>query len=154
MIPAKVEVEEHHIGVYAGKKDGRVIKAPHPRALLHGSAVSPSLTAALMNGKYVNVVPLYHLEQEFTRYGLAIISHNIADWMIRLGEELLAYETPVLVNRYERPAGSKSYMWLYRSGHLHRDKQIVLYDYQKTRNSSHLKEFLKNYSGICVTNGY
>ena len=34
-VPAKVEVEEHHIGVYADKKDGHMVKAEHPRGLLH-----------------------------------------------------------------------------------------------------------------------
>ena len=33
-------------------------------------------------------------------------------------------------------------------------KQIILYEYQKTRNASHPREFLKDYSGICVTDGY
>ena len=172
LIPAKVEVEEHHIGVYASKADGHMVKAPHPKALLHGSAVSPSIAAAVMNGKYVNAVPLYRLEQEFTRYGLSITRQNMANWMIRLGEEYLAVlydylheklydyhviqadETPVLVKHDGRPAGSKSYMWVYRTGHLYQDKQIVLYDYHKTRNSSHPKAFLKDYSGICVTDGY
>ena len=65
-----------------------------------------------------------------------------------------ADETPVLVNRDGGSAGSKSYMWVYRSGHLYTDKQIVLYDYHKTRNCSHPREFLCNYSGICVTDGY
>ena len=45
-------------------------------------------------------------------------------------------------------------MWVYRSGYLYEDRQIVLYEYQKTRNASHPREFLKNYSGICVTDGY
>lgn len=171
-IPAKVEIDEHHVGVYASKTDGRIIKADHPKALLHGSLVSPTIAAAIMNGKYVNAVPLYRLEQEFSRYGLAITRQNMANWMIRLGESYLAVlydylhkklydyhviqadETPVLVNHDGRSAGSKSYMWVYRSGHLYTDKQIVLYDYHKTRNSSHPREFLSNYSGICVTDGY
>lgn len=170
--PAKIEVDEHHVGVYAGKADGRMIKAAHPKALLHGSLVSPSIAAAIMNGKYVNAVPLYRLEQEFLRYGLTIPRKNMANWMIRLGEEYLAVlydhlhrklydyhviqadETPVLVNRDGRPAGSKSWMWVYRSGHMYADKQIVLYDYHETRNSSHPREFLKDYTGICVTDGY
>ena len=170
--PAKVEVDEHHVGVYASKTDGHMVKADHPKTLLHGSLVSPSLAAAIMNGKYVNAVPLYRLEQEFTRYGLTIPRKNMANWMIRLGEEYLAIlydylhqklydyhviqadETPVLVNRDGRPAGSKSYMWVYRSGHMYTDKQIVLYDYHETRNSSHPREFLKDYNGICVTDGY
>lgn len=163
-IPAKVEIDEHHVGVYASKTDDRIIKADHPKALLHGSLVSPTIAAAIMNGKYVNAVPLYRLEQEFSRYGLAITRQNMANWMIRLGESYLAVlydylhkklydyhviqadETPVLVNHDGRSAGSKSYMWVYRSGHLYTDKQIVLYDYHKTRNSSHPREFLSNYS--------
>lgn len=171
-IPAKVEIDEHHVGVYASKKDGRILKADHPKALLHGSLVSPTIAAAIMNGKYVNAVPLYRLEQEFSRYGLTITRQNMANWMIRLGESYLAVlydylhqklydyhviqadETPVLVNRDGRSAGSKSYMWVYRSGHLYEEKQIVLYDYHKTRNSSHPREFLRDYSGICVTDGY
>lgn len=171
-VPAKVEVDEHHVGVYASKTDGHMVKAEHPKSLLHGSPVSASLAAAIMNGKYVNAVPLYRLEQEFIRYGLAITRQNMANWMIRLGEEYLsvlydhlhellydyhviqADETPVLVNRDGRNAGSKSYMWVYRSGYLYPEKQIILYEYQRTRNASHPREFLKDYSGICVTDGY
>ncbi|MDO4327512.1 MAG: IS66 family transposase [bacterium] len=171
-VPAKVEVEEHHIGVYASKTDEHMVKADHPKALLHGSLVSPSLAAAIINGKYVNAVPLYRLEQEFLRYGLQITRQNMANWCIRLGEEYLsilydylhkelysyhviqADETPVLVNHDGRKAGSKSWMWVYRSGHLYHDRQIVLYEYQQTRNTSHPREFLKGYDGICVTDGY
>jgi len=45
-------------------------------------------------------------------------------------------------------------MWVYRSGHLYQKRQIVLYEYQQTRNASHPREFLKGYDGICVTDGY
>lgn len=69
--PAKITVDEHHIGVYAGKEDGHMKRAPHPKGLLPSSPVTPSLAAAVMNGKYVNAVPLYRLEKEFERYGLA-----------------------------------------------------------------------------------
>lgn len=83
-------MEEHHIGVYASKTDEHMIKADHPKALLHGSLVSPSLGAAIINGKYVNAVPLYRLEQEFQRYGLQITRQNMANWCIRLAEEYLS----------------------------------------------------------------
>ena len=45
-------------------------------------------------------------------------------------------------------------MWVYRSGYLYKDRQIVLYEYQLTRNAAHPREFLKEYGGICVTDGY
>ncbi len=171
-IPAKVEVDEHHIGVYSSKKDSHMVKAPHPSGLLRGSLASPSLCAAIINGKYVNAVPLYRLEQEFTRYGLTIPRQNMANWMIRVAEDYIgilydylheklydyhviqADETPVLVNKDGRAAGAKSYMWVYRSGYLYKNEQIILYEYQKTRNASHPREFLRDYSGICVTDGY
>ena len=115
--PAKVEVEEHHVGVYAGKVDDHMVKAPHPGYLLRGSLVSPSLEAAIMNGKYVNAVPLYRLEKEFERYGVVISRQNMANWTIQCTDQYLAIlydymherlydyhviqadETPVLVNR-------------------------------------------------------
>ena len=170
--PAKIEVEEHHVKVYAGKETEEVIKAPHPQTLLRGSLVSPSLEAAVMNAKYVNAVPLYRQEQEFERYGLHISRQNMANWTIQcadrylavlydyLHEKLYGYhvlqadETPVLVNKDGRPAGSKSYMWVYRTGRMYTECQIVLYEYQKRRNASHPREFLKDFSGVCVTDGY
>ena len=65
-----------------------------------------------------------------------------------------ADEPPVLVNKDGRAAGSKSFMWVYRSGYIYSDRQIVLYEYQRTRNASHPRQFLKDYSGVCVTDGY
>ena len=170
--PAKIEVEEHHVKIYAGKETEEVVKAPHPQALLRGSLVSPSLEAAVMNAKYVNAVPLYRQEQEFERCGLHISRQNMANWTIQCADRYLAVlydylherlygyhvlqadETPVLVNKDGRPAGAKSFMWVYRTGRMYTDCQIVLYEYQKTRNTSHPREFLNDFSGVCVTDGY
>ena len=125
-----------------------------------------------MNAKYVNAVPLYRQEQEFERYGLHISRQNMANWTIQCADRYLAVlydylhekmyhyhvlqadETPVLVNKDGRSAGSKSFMWVYRTGRMYTDHQIVLYEYQKTRNASHPREFLKDFKGICVTDGY
>ena len=140
--------------------------------LLKGSLVSPSLEAAIMNAKYVNAVPLYRQEKEFERYGLHVSRQSMANWTIQCADRCLAVlygylhekrygyhvlqadETPVLVNKDGRPAGSKSYMWVYRTGRMYTDRQIVLYEYQRTRNASHPREFLKDFSGVCVTDGY
>lgn len=96
----------------------------------------------------------------------------MANWTIQCGERYLsllydrlhqelyksnvlqADETPVLVSKDGRPAGSKSYMWVYRTGKMYQSDPIVLYEYQRTRNTSHPREFLKDYSGTVVTDGY
>lgn len=73
-VPAKVEVNEHHIGVYASKDDGHMVKAPHPKSLLHGSLVSASLGAAVMNGKYVNAVPLCFIDWNRNSHAMDLLS--------------------------------------------------------------------------------
>ena len=170
-VPAKVGIEEIHIGVYSGKKSDRIVKAKFPAYLMRNSLVSPSLEAGIINAKYVNAVPLYRIEKQFEADGLDITRQEMARWTIASAERYLsvlydylhermyqyhvlhADETPVLVNKDGRDAGSKSYMWVYKTGRLY-DNPIVLYEYQKTRKSDHPREFLKNFSGICVTDGY
>ena len=148
-----------------------MVRAPHPKSLLHGSLVSPSWCSD-HEWKIRQCSPFISSGKGIHTLWLAISRANMANWMIRLSEEYLsvlydylhqklyehdvigADETPVEVNKDGRPAGSRSYMWVYRSGGMNSRRQIILYEYQKTRNASHPLKFLKDYKGICVTDGY
>lgn len=170
--PASVSVEEHHVAVYSGAKSERMIKANHPKQLLRNSLASASTVAGICNAKYVNAMPLYRIEAEYNRAGINISRQTMANWVIQCADRYLAViydylhqrlydyhviqadETPCLVNKDGRDAGSKSYMWVYRTGKMYQDKPIVIYDYQKTRKSDHPREFLKDFQGVCVTDGY
>lgn len=169
--PAFFEVVEHHIAVYAGGKAGGVVSADRPVDLLTNSIATASLVSGIYNFKYVNSMPINRMAQEFERNGVSIPTQTLCRWVIlcadrylkrlytRMKGELLKYhvvhadETPVKVNRDGRPASSNSYMWVYRSGALE-PHPFVLYEYQKTRKADHPKEFLKNFHGYCVTDGY
>lgn len=171
--PASWTVEEHTIEVYVGT-DGdhqdEFLRGKRSRDLIRNSIVTPSLGAAILNGKYVNALPLYRISQEFERNGLSLSRQTMANWIIafaqyfdplwhRMKEHLLslpviqADETPTQVIQDGRASGSKSYMWVYRSGELNPDKPMVLYEYQKTRHHDHPKEFLKGFYGTIVTDG-
>ena len=170
--PAEFRVEEHHVAVYAGKDNETIVKGDRPVDVLRNSILTPSLGAAIMNAKFVNAIPLYRLEQEFERNDVYLPRQLMAGWMILCAERYLslmwdylhrelykasviqADETPVLVSKDGRKAGSKSFMWVYRTGKMYDAAPIVLYEYQKTRNASHPRTFLEGYSGICVTDGY
>lgn len=67
---------------------------------------------------------------------------------------LHADETPFEVIKDDRPAGTNSYMWVYRNGACEIDHPVVIYDYQPTRKTDHPDEFLKDFNGILVTDGY
>ena len=76
--PASFEVMEHHVAVYAGTDNETIVKAGRPKDLLRDSIVTPSLQAAVINGKYVNSLPLYRMEQEFKRNDVNISRQNMA----------------------------------------------------------------------------
>ena len=170
--PATKEVVEHHVAVYAARKEDRIIRAPHPAELLAHSVATPSLVAAIMNAKYTNALPLYRIAQEMERYDVKIPVPTMANWVIRCAERYLypvtdrmhealrslpvvqADETVCKVSKDGRPANAESRMFVYRSGEFEMGKTIVLYDYQKTRKAEHIADFLGEFSGILVSDAY
>ncbi len=170
--PSTKEVVEHHVAVYAARKDDRIVRAPHPAELLVHSVATPSLVAAIMNAKYTNAMPLYRIAQEMERYDVRIPVPTMANWVIRCAERYLypvadrlhvllqqlfvlqADETTCKVNKDGRSANSESRMFVYRSGEFEKEKVIVLYDYRKTRNAEHVANFLGEFSGILVSDAY
>jgi hypothetical protein len=127
--------------------------------------------AFIMERKYVLAVPLYRQEQQFKHYGIELSRQTLANWMIRgatdwlsllyarmkvhlLQHDILhADETTLQVLREDgRTATSKSYMWLYATGHT--DIPIYLYDYQTTRASKHPQKMLHGFSGYLHADGY
>ena len=172
IIPQTFLVDEHHVHQYASKEnDGTIVKADRTPDLFRNCIATPSLVAANINGKYNNHLPLERQSRCYRDSGADLAVNTMANWMMRastvyflilyekLHEELQkadithADETPCEVIRDGRKAGVKSYMWVYRTSE-NEDHPVVLYDYQKTRKTDHPMEFLKDFSGIVMTDGY
>ncbi len=173
IIPQTFMVDEHHIHVYASKNnDGTIVRADRPKDLFRNSIATPSIVSAITHAKYSNHQPLERQAQFFKGYGINLPTNTMANWMILEAEQYLsilydelhkhlydsavihADETPFQVIRDERSPGSKSYMWVYRNGSCNDDHPVVIYDYQPTRKTDHPENFLKDYNGILVTDGY
>lgn len=170
--PAVYTVEEHHVAVYAGKDNQTIIKADRPKSLLRNSIATPSLVASVYNAKYVNGMPLDRIYKEYERNDIHISKQVLANWVIQCAErylgtmydylrqELLQFrvlqadETPVFVTKDGRPANSKSFMWVYRTGKCYQDTPILLFEYQKTRKSEHPEKFLKGFCGTVLTDAF
>ena len=169
--PASWTVEEHTVDVYVGTSgdhQDEFLRGKRPKDLLRNSIVTPSLGAAILNGKYVNAMPLNRIEQELDRNGIRITRQTMANWVIsfrkyfnpiweRLKYHLLLLpvnqsdESPVLVIMDGEPPGNTSYMWVHRSGEFFRDRPIVLYEFQTSRNHEHPLAFYDGYQGVLVT---
>jgi Transposase and inactivated derivatives len=172
-VPARLITIEYHVHVYRAVKGHGIERADRPADLLKRSLVTPSLLAGILNYKYVNSLPLNRIEQEFKRNGFNLNREVMCSWVIRCTERYLslihdrmkeemmkshclhADETPVNVQKDGRPAGSKSYFWVYRTeAQLEKTNDIILYEYQKTRNAEHPQQFLQGFRGVLMTDAF
>ncbi|MFD1068296.1 IS66 family transposase, partial [Oceanobacillus locisalsi] len=177
VIPAEVKVVEHVRYVYSCRHcehheiETPIVNAPMPHSVFPGSLASPSAMAHTMTQKYVEGMPLYRQEKQLERFGVFIPRQTLANWNMYGADTWLsliyeamhthltqqdvihADETTVQVlSEPDRPATSKSYMWLYRTGR--ESNPIILYDYQQTRASKHPRRFLTDYTGYIHVDGY
>jgi len=179
IIPAQYKVTEHVQTVYSCRDCERnaeqtpMLKAPVPASVIRGSGIaSPSLIAHIANQKFTMALPLYRQEQDLARNKINLSRQTMANWLIyvathwlvpiysALKRELLmadvlhADETSVQVLRENgKPAQSKSYMWLYRTG-CDAKQPIVLYDYKPNRKHENARVFLSGFSGYLHADGY
>lgn len=68
-----------------------------------------------------------------------------------------ADETPVKVMRIDNRKlvdGKKTYMWVYRRRPCGSSPPVILFDWQPSRRTDHPREFLKDFSGAVITDGY
>lgn len=176
-IPAKLKVVEIYSVNYScpecSKRDIPVIKKgkdgkPH---MLYGMA-SAGTVAWVMYQKFCNSLPYCRQEKDWKQYGAAITRATMANWVIRNSEAffrpmyehfhrkllerdfLMADETPLQVLHEEgRRAQTKSYMWLFRSGE-DGGIPIILYKYSPTRAGDNAVEFLQEFNGYLMCDGY
>ena len=168
LIPAKLVIRRYFRESYECRKCKAknvpvIIKAKVPQPVLAHLLASASTVAHVMYQKYVQAVPLYRQEKDWLRLGFDLSRSTMANWVIRSCEDWLeplvdrmklhllkqevlhCNETPVQVLKEEgKKAESKSYMWVYRTG-KYAEKQIVIYDYNKSRSGEVPKKFLGDF---------
>ena len=172
--PAVKEVVEHHVAVYAAKKNDvdTIVRADRPVDLLRNSIATPSLVAAIMNAKYTNAIPLYRIAQDFEQSDMILGRATMANWVIRCSERYLslvydrlqkhlcsqkiiqADETTCQVTKDGRPSDAKSYMFVYRTSEHCKERPVILYQYGKTRSKSNIQKFLRGFSGTLVSDAF
>ena len=171
-IPEEFVVHEHHIAVYAGKRDYGVIRADKPERLLKNSILTPSVAAAVFDMKYANCLPFNRISEDFKRKNIVISRQVMAGWMIKLTERYLeplyrelhkkilksklihCDETPFTLINNGRGSGTKDYMWVYHACEKYGSPPIFVYEYQPGRSQEMPKKFLGDYKGYLVTDGY
>lgn len=186
-IPAKLFVRKHYAEVVkctscgtnenedAKHSDTVAVtfrKANVPYPLISHSFCSPELLAHIIYEKYIQAVPLYRQEKDFSAMGVKLSRNTMANWMIYAAREwclpvwkqmkaellsgtvLHADETVVQVHREPgKKDKTDSRMWVYcapkSAGYSN-----ILFQYTPTRAGAHAVKFLGNYRGYLVCDGY
>jgi len=178
VIPAQVKVFEEVQHVYApcGKCENEedeghgIERAPAPEAAIPHCMATESTIAFVIVEKYQYGLPLNRQETMWHMADLHISRQTMANWVILASEMwlgkiyermhhmllqrdiIMADESELQVlQEKDRPATSKSFMWLYRSGI---GPPIILFEYQQTREAKHPLKFLQGFSGYLCTDGY
>lgn len=141
-----------------------------PLQLLPKSLATPALLAHITTAKFVDGVPLYRQEPQFSRIGIPLGRATMAGWMIKLGglyvvpiinllhELMLADplihcdETRLQVLKSDKAPTADHWMWVRASGPPGR--RIILFDYDAFRAGAVPKRLLDGYRGILLTDGY
>lgn len=170
IIPAKAQVLVHVRPKYACRRceDG-IKRAPLPPQPIPKSIATAGLLAWVVTGKFLDRMPLYHLEGVLKRLQVDVSRTTLAAWMIRSAELLdplyralhgalldidivQVDETTVQVLKEPgKRAQSKSYLWVYRAG---TGPPITLYEYQPSRGAEHPQRFLSGFAGYLQSDGY
>ena len=144
----------------------------NPGTLLKNSIASASLVAFILYQKFFMSLPLYRQEWCFENFGLILSRQTICNWVIRFAFDLFGPvydylknlmlavryhqcdETTLLVNNDGRAAGSKSYLWVHITSELLNTHPIILFCYELTRGTDHLRKFYEDFEGFITCDAY
>ena len=142
--------------------------------VMPGSLASESLVAELIYQKIVQCVPSYRMESDFIRSSVPLSRQVITDWINRFSHDLFSIvaehmgvlllqrdhnqcdETVYQVIRDNRKAGTKSYMWVHTTSELDPGCPIIVFRFELTRKTEHLRGFYGNagYAGNITSDAY
>lgn len=180
--PAKYHIRRHMIHKYKCPECGEkpeerdepchIIRASYPHAMIPGSYCSPELLAHIIYEKYAKSVPLHRQEKDFNSKKIPLLKATMSNWvgaaaekwclpivekmheLLLAGNIIHADETSVQVLHEEgRKPTSVSRMWVYCNGKIN-DRSIIIFEYQPTRKGEHAAEFLRNFIGYLICDGY
>lgn len=172
VVPSELYVKRYVRRKYAKPNGEGILTGQLPERVIEKGIPSNRLIGEMMLDKYVYGLPLHRQIDKYRRLGVNIPASTASDWMIKGWKHLTplwklmkrliihqkylqADESPIKVQEKQQKAGKsraihKGYMWVY---HAPVDR-LVLFDYQKGRDSSGPKAMLEGYKGILQTDGY
>ena len=145
---------------------------PYMNPLIDKSAVSCTIMADILYRKFVLGLPFYRQALDYRMQGISLAKQTIINWVNTLVPEiceevyesmtrlLVGYrytqsdETYIQVNKDGYGPGHKSWMWVHTSSELSDCPPIIIFCYEETRGTDHLRHFFREFLGYITCDAY
>ncbi len=145
---------------------------PYMNPLIDKSFVSYTIIADILYRKFVLGLPFYRQARDYMMQDIALAKQTIINWANTLVPEvcgeaceymtrlLVGYrytqsdETFIRVNKDGYGPGHKSYMWVHTSSELLDCPPIIIFCYELTRGTDHLRSYFQEFLGYITCDAY
>lgn len=145
---------------------------PFQNLLMDRSVVSASILSDILYRKFVLSLPYYRQAKDFFINGLALSKQNLINWTNKIVPQIFkpivdhltdcllecGYtqndETYIQVNKDERGPGHKNFMWVHCSSAYLDCNPIIVFCYESTRSTEHLRDFFRESMGYLTCDAY
>ena len=145
---------------------------PYMNPLIDKSFVSYTIIADILYRKFVLGLPFYRQARDYMMQDIALTKQTIINWVSTLVPEictqvheymmqlLIGYkytqsdETFIQVNKDGYGPGHKSYMWVHTSSELLDCPPVIVFCYELTRSTNHLRSYFQEFLGYITCDAY
>ena len=140
--------------------------------LIDKSFASYTIIADILYRKFVLGLPFYRQARDYMMQNIALSKQTIINWVNTLVPEICAQvheymmqllirykytqsdETFIQVNKDGYGPGHKSYMWVHTSSELLDCPPIIVFCYELTRGTDHLRTYFQEFLGYITCDAY
>ena len=171
-IPIQYYVRELYTPVISVGLDHALFTMPYQDVLMPHAYVSPSVLADIIYRKFVLGLPFTRQAHDFLMSNIALLKQTIIHWVNVLTPELLnpiadyltaklvehrytqGDESPMQVNKDGNGHGHKGFMWVHCTSELLDCDPIIIFCYESTRGTDHLRRLFGEFLGYMTCDAY
>ncbi|MCD8301240.1 MAG: IS66 family transposase, partial [Clostridiales bacterium] len=171
-VPESVYVNDFYTPVISVGLEHHLVTINYEPPLWLRSFATPSILAWTMYLKYVMALPVYRIAKLFKDLGVSLSRQLLSNWSLRAAEEFFrpiyeylkaqlltvpyqqCDETTIQVINDGRRAGRQSYFWVHATSELAGTFPIILFCFELTRSTEHLRQFYEDFQGYITCDAY
>ena len=145
---------------------------PYLNPLIDKSVISCTIIADILYRKFVLGLPFYRQAMDYQMQNIPLIKQTIINWantlVPKVCEEVYEFmtrllvgyrhiqcdETYIQVNKDGYGPGHKSFLWIHTSSELSNCPPIIIFCYEETRGTDHLRRLLREFLGYITCDAY